>query len=148
MGEAAFVVVTGWLIALSAYDLRCRRLPNLLTLPGAAVILTAAAALAGHGAGALAGALALTGIYAAVHLCAPAALGAGDVKLALGVGGLTGAFGTQSWALCAVGASLLTGLWGAARVLRGVRSAVPHGPAMCLTAAAAVMTALADPALG
>lgn len=94
------------------------------------------------------GALSLTGIYAAVHLCAPGALGAGDVKLALGVGGLTGAFGVQAWALCAVGASLLTGLWGAARVLRGVRTPVPHGPAMCLTAAAAVVAVLTDPALG
>ncbi|MBX7453522.1 A24 family peptidase [Mycolicibacterium sp. 3033] len=141
MGEAAVAAVAGWLIALSIYDLRWRRLPNLLTLPGAAVILTAAA-LSGRGAGALLGALALTGVYAVVHLGAPGALGAGDVKLALGVGGLTGAFGTQAWALCAVGASLLTGSWAFARLAAGSRSAVPHGPSMCLAAALAVAGAL------
>ncbi len=135
------MALAGWLVALSAYDLRYRRLPNLLTLPGAAVIL-AVAALSEHGSGALAGALALTAIYAAVHLIAPGALGAGDVKLALGVGALTGAFGTQAWALCAIGASLMTGLWGAARVASGFRSAVPHGPSMCLAAALAVAGAL------
>lgn len=140
------MAVTAWLIALSACDLRRRRLPNMLTLPGAAAILTAAA-LSGRGAGALLGALALTGVYAAVHLTAPRALGAGDVKLALGVGGLTGAFGMQAWVLCAVAASLLTGVWGVTRLLRGVRTPVPHGPSMCLAAATAVVMALTDPAL-
>ena len=143
MGEIAFAAVAGWLIALSVHDLRYRRLPNLLTLPGGVVILVVAA-LTGHGLEALLGALALTGIYAVVHLGAAGALGAGDVKLAVGVGGLTGAFGVQAWALCAIGASLLTGLWGGVRVLRGVRTPVPHGPAMCLTAAAAVVMALTD----
>ncbi|MEW5813345.1 MAG: A24 family peptidase [Actinomycetota bacterium] len=146
MGETGIVALAAWLIALSAYDLRQRRLPNLLTLPGGAAILVAAA-LTGHGVSALLGAAALTGIYAAVHLTAPGALGAGDVKLAIGVGAMTGAFGMQAWALCAVGASLLTGLWGCARLLRGARAPVPHGPAMCLTAAAAVLVAVADPAL-
>ncbi|MCG7593629.1 A24 family peptidase [Mycobacterium sp. PSTR-4-N] len=146
MGETAFVALAGWLITLSTYDLRCHRLPNLLTLPGAAVILIAAA-LSGRGSGALFGAVALTGVYALVHLAAPGALGAGDVKLALGVGGVTGAFGMQAWVLCAVGASLLTGLWGTTRLLRGVRTPVPHGPAMCLATALAVVLGLAEPAL-
>lgn len=138
MGVFPAVAVAGWLVALSVYDLRFRRLPNMLTLPGAVAIL-AVAALSGHGPGALAGALALTAIYVTVHLSAPGALGAGDVKLALGVGALTGAFGTQAWALCAIGASLLTGVWGAARLVAGVRSAVPHGPSMCLAAALALL---------
>ena len=62
----------------------------------------------GHGATALAGALGLSGLYLVVHLAAPAALGAGDVKLALGCGALTGALGTEVWVLAAVGAPLLT----------------------------------------
>lgn len=133
--------MAAWLIALSAYDFRQRRLPNRLTVPGAVVIL-AVSAVTGRGVPAVLGALALTGIYALVHLRAPAALGAGDVKLAIGVGALTGAFGMQAWSLCAIGASLLTGLWGVARLVRGSRSAVPHGPSMCLTAAVAVAGAL------
>ncbi|PRC46826.1 prepilin peptidase, partial [Mycobacterium sp. ITM-2017-0098] len=88
----AAVAVIMWLIALSAYDIRKRRLPNLLTLPGAVVIL-AVAVVTGHGPGALLGAVALFGVYASVHLAAPAAMGAGDVKLAIGIGALTGAFG-------------------------------------------------------
>ena len=42
---------------------------------------------------ALAGAAALAGLYLLVHLVAPAAMGAGDVKLAIGLGGLAGCFG-------------------------------------------------------
>ena len=138
----AALAVAVWLTALTVCDLRRRRLPNVLTVPGAVVILIAAA-VAGHGVPALLGALALAGSYAVVHLVSPAALGAGDVKLALGVGALTGSFGPQAWALCAIGASLLTGLWGVARLVRGAGSAVPHGPSMCLATVAAVGLALA-----
>ena len=126
-------VVLLWMGALSCCDIRRRRLPNLLTLPGAAVILLAAT-LAGRGLPALAGAAALTGTYLMVHLAAPAAMGAGDVKLAIGLGGLAGCFGPGVWFLAALTAPLLTALWG---LLRGAR-AVPHGPAMCLATAAAV----------
>ena len=128
-------VVLLWMGALSCYDIRRRRLPNLLTLPGAAVILVAAA-LAGRGLPALAGAAALTGTYLLVHLVAPAAMGAGDVKLAIGLGALAGCFGASAWLLTALGAPLLTALVGAVGLLRGVRS-VPHGPSMCLATAAA-----------
>jgi leader peptidase (prepilin peptidase)/N-methyltransferase len=48
------VVVLVWLALLSCYDIRERRLPNQLTLPGAGVILLAAA-FAGRGLAALAG---------------------------------------------------------------------------------------------
>ena len=47
-----------WMGVLSVYDVTQRRLPNLLTLPGAAVIVFAAA-VTGHGPMALAGAAAL-----------------------------------------------------------------------------------------
>ncbi|OBI56360.1 A24 family peptidase [Mycobacterium sp. E796] len=131
---AAGVVVL-WMAALSAYDIRSRRLPNALTLPGAAGILLVAA-LAGRGLPALAGAAALTGAYLAVHLVAPAAMGAGDVKLALGLGGLAGCFGPDVWFLAALGAPLLTALAGVVALARGTRT-VPHGPSMCLATAGA-----------
>src|SRR3954465_2007492 len=79
---------------LSGYDIRQRRLPNVLTLPGAVVVLCGAATL-GRGLPALVGAGALAACYLAVHLVAPTGLGAGDVKLALGIGALTGAFGVD-----------------------------------------------------
>jgi leader peptidase (prepilin peptidase)/N-methyltransferase len=136
----AGVCVVVWLAALSVYDVRERRLPNWLTMPGAAVIL-ATAVMLGRGTPAVLGAVALFAFYAAVHLVSPAAMGAGDVKLAIGIGALTGAFGGDVWLLAALGAPLLTAGWAVVTVLRGSGQAVPHGPAMCLAAVTA--TALA-----
>lgn len=88
--------VLAWMGVLCVCDVRQRRLPNWLTLPGAGVILLFAG-LAGRGVPALAGAAALAGVYLLVHLALPAAMGAGDVKLAIGLGGLTGCFGVEVW---------------------------------------------------
>ncbi len=129
-----------WTVTLSVYDVRQRRLPNWLTLPGAAVILLGAA-LTGHGASALVGAGALGGVYLLTHLASPAAMGGGDVKLALGLGALTGCSGADVWLLAALGAPLLTAL---VALLRGVRS-VPHGPSMCLASAVTTGLALLSP---
>lgn len=136
----AGVCVVVWLAALSVYDIRERRLPNWLTIPGAAVIL-AAAAVHGHGGHALLGAVALFAVYAVVHLVSPAAMGAGDVKLAIGIGALTGTFGGEVWLLATLGAPLLTAGWAVVTLLRGSGQVVPHGPSMCLAAVTA--TALA-----
>ena len=127
-----------WMAALCVVDIRERRLPNGLTLPGAAVILLAAA-IAGRGLPALAGAAALTAVYLLVHLLGPAGMGAGDVKLAIGLGALTGCFGAGVWFLAALGAPLLTAL---CAMLCGFRT-LPHGPSMCLATAVAVGLALA-----
>ena len=127
-------MVVAWLVVLSCYDLRQRRLPNLLTLPGAGVILVAAYC-AGRGVPALAGAVALTAVYLLVHLVDPAGMGGGDVKLAIGVGGLSGYFGAGAWFLAALGAPVLTALL--ATMCR--RRTLPHGPSMCLAAAGAVL---------
>ncbi|MFN8031758.1 MAG: A24 family peptidase [Mycobacterium sp.] len=125
-----------WAAALSVIDLRQRRLPNAFTLPGAALVL-AVAGSQGRGPAAAAGALGLAALYLAVHLLAPHAMGAGDVKLALALGGLTGAFGPDVWLLGGLGAPLLTALAGLlARV-----GTLPHGPSMCVASLAA--TALA-----
>jgi leader peptidase (prepilin peptidase) / N-methyltransferase len=137
----ASVCVLAWLTALSVYDITRRRLPNWLTLPGGATVL-AVATLCGSGAAALAGAAALTLLYLVVHLVAPAGMGAGDVKLAIGVGGLTGAFGVDVWVLAAVGAPLLTALVALGALIGRSCRSVPHGPSMCVTAAAAVAVAL------
>lgn len=135
-------LVLAWLIALSGYDIRQRRLPNLLTLPGALVILIGATVM-GRGCAALAGAAALTGLYLVVHLADPTAMGAGDVKLALALGGLTGSFGAATWFMAALAAPLLTALIGVTGRLGGTRAvALPHGPSMCLTAAASAVLAL------
>ena len=133
--------VSAWLVVLCVYDIRERRLPNWLTMPGALAILAGAAAV-GHGLPALLGAIGLAGMYLVVHLISPAAMGAGDVKLAAGVGGLTGAFGFDVWALAAVIAPLLTAMWACVCVVRRSETAVPHGPSMCLATVAAMTLAI------
>ena len=147
VASLAVALVFVWLAALSCYDIRQRRLPNRLTLPGAGVILLAAA-FAGRGLPALAGAATLAGMYLLVHLVAPAGMGAGDVKLAIGLGGLAGCFGAEVWLLAALSAPLLTALCAAAmRVawfLGGAAgtATVPHGPSMCVATAGAAGLAL------
>ena len=137
----AAAVVLGWALALSVIDLRERRLPNVLTLTGAAVI-PVGATVAGRGAAALLGGLSLGVVYLVVHLAAPSGLGAGDVKLALGLGALTGALGVGVWTLAALGAPLLTALVGAVSAVRGSGGAVAHGPAMCAASLAAAALVL------
>jgi leader peptidase (prepilin peptidase)/N-methyltransferase len=140
MRIAIAALVLAWLATLSRNDIRRRRLPNWLTLPGAGVILLTGA-VAGRGLAALAGAAALMALYLLVHLLAPTGMGAGDVKLAIGLGALTGCFGVEVWFLAALAAPLLTALCGVVGMLRGVRT-VPHGPSMCLATAAAVALAV------
>ncbi|MGH3557830.1 MAG: A24 family peptidase [Mycobacterium sp.] len=126
-----------WMGALTVYDIRQRRLPNWLTLPGFAVILLVAG-LAGRGLPALAGAAALAAVYLSMHLVSPAAMGAGDVKLALGLGALTGCFGVDVWLLAALAAPLLTAAIGVLARLGWSAASVPHGPSMCVATAAAL----------
>lgn len=140
MRTLAAGLVLVWLAALSWYDVRQCRLPNRLTLPGAGVILLAAA-VAGRGLPALAGAAGLAGVYLLVHLVAPAAMGAGDVKLAIGLGGMTGCFGAGVWFSAALAAPLLTALAALMVGVRGVHT-VPHGPSMCVATAGAAALAL------
>jgi leader peptidase (prepilin peptidase) / N-methyltransferase len=130
-----------WLTALSVYDIRERRLPNWLTMPGAAAVLGIAAAH-GRAVPAMFGAVALFAMYALVHLVSQAAMGAGDVKLAIGIGALTGTFGSDVWVLAALGAPLLTAGLATVAVLRRSGQTVPHGPSMCLAAVTAIALAV------
>jgi leader peptidase (prepilin peptidase)/N-methyltransferase len=129
-----------WMVALTCYDVRQRRLPNRLTLPGFAVIMLVAAG-SGHGPAAALGAGLLAAVYLLVHAAAPTAMGAGDVKLALGLGALTGCFGGDVWLLAAIGAPLLTAVIGAVARLGWSATSVPHGPSMCVASAAALALA-------
>jgi leader peptidase (prepilin peptidase) / N-methyltransferase len=137
MGVAVAVVLIVWMAALSGFDIRQRRLPNALTLPGAVAVLLAAMAT-GRGVPAAAGCAALAVLYLAVHVVMPAGLGAGDVKLALGIGALTGAFGADAWVLAAITAPVLTASLALLVVVGRQHAAVPHGPSMCISALAAV----------
>lgn len=127
----------GWLaVAAGAVDLRHRRLPDALTLPAlpAAVLLVAPTG-AGAVPRALAGAAVLAAGHAAVHLLSPAALGAGDVKLAAPLGAVLAAGSWAGLGLAVVLAALLSGIAAAAAL--GSRAltrggALPHGPSMLL----------------
>jgi leader peptidase (prepilin peptidase)/N-methyltransferase len=136
MRSLVVVVVVVWAVALTVYDVRHRRLPNALTLPGAVAVVAVALA-GGRGLPAVAGALGLAALYLVVHLAVPGGLGAGDVKLALGVGGLTGAFGPDVWLLAALGAPVLTALLAVVIAVRDRTVTVPHGPSMCVASLAA-----------
>jgi leader peptidase (prepilin peptidase)/N-methyltransferase len=130
----AGICLLAWLTALSVYDIRERRLPNWLTMPGAAVILVTAAVHA-RGQSALLGALALFAMYALVHMISPTAMGAGDVKLAIGIGALTASFGRDVWLVAALGAPLISAGWATVAVWRRSKQTVPHGLSMCVAAA-------------
>jgi leader peptidase (prepilin peptidase)/N-methyltransferase len=136
MRPYAFGVVLLWTAALTVFDVRHRRLPNALTAPGAVGILVVAVGC-GRGLPALAGAFTLAGLYLVVHLVIPAGLGAGDVKLALGLGGLTGALGADVWLLAALGAPVLTAMLALTVAVRDRTATVPHGPSMCVASLAA-----------
>ncbi|AYF74411.1 prepilin peptidase [Nocardia yunnanensis] len=146
MSPLPALLFTGWCTALSTHDLRARRLPNLLTLPGAAVALGYGFAVGRPWFAALGGAL-LALPYLAIHLCAPHALGAGDVKLALGLGAVTALAGTQTWVWAALAAPMITAAAGvgasvSSRGLDPVGRTLPHGFAMCT---ASVVALLAGP---
>jgi len=142
----ALFALTWWCVCLSAVDLLARRLPDALTVPGALVV-AGVAATAGQGRAALAGAALLAVPMLLAHLLSPRSLGAGDVKLAFGVGAVAGITGPAAWMLVALVPPLLTAAVGlVVRVRRwGSPEArpvlIPHGPSMCAVTALAVLVA-------
>jgi leader peptidase (prepilin peptidase)/N-methyltransferase len=106
------------------------------------LVILAGAAAAGRGTPALVGGLALSGFYLVVHLAYPSGMGAGDVKLALALGALTGAFGFAVWTLAALAAPMLTAILGVIAVMRRRRILLPHGPSMCVASLASAALAV------
>ncbi|MDT7584912.1 MAG: leader peptidase (prepilin peptidase) / N-methyltransferase, partial [Pseudonocardiales bacterium] len=100
----------GWLaVAAGTVDVLHARLPDALTLPALPAALLLAVPLGGAAVlRAVLGAGVLAGGYLAVRVLAPAALGAGDVKLAAGLGAALGALSLSAVLLGALLASLLT----------------------------------------
>jgi leader peptidase (prepilin peptidase)/N-methyltransferase len=125
----------GWFgVAAGAVDLAHRRLPDALTLPALPValllLLPLGATAVLHG---LAGAAVAAVAHAAVHLVAPRAMGAGDVKLAAPLGVVLAAAGWPAPVLSALLAAVLTavlGVTGLATRRLGRGAALPHGPSM------------------
>ena len=124
-------------VAGSAADLAARRLPDALTLP--AVVL-AGVSLVPLGPAVLAsgvlGALLLGGVFAGVHLAAPGALGAGDVKLAPAVGAPLAAVWWGALAAAPVVAAVgVLALLAASSLTRdGAVRTVPYGPPLLVAA--------------
>ncbi|WP_067854651.1 prepilin peptidase [Nocardia shimofusensis] len=138
MTAIAFALFTLWCATLAVIDVRVRRLPNVLTSAGAIAVLGYAFTVGRPGT-AVMGAVVLALPYLLVHLAAPAACGAGDAKLAVGVGAAAGLGGAQAWLIAALGAPVLTAIAGVVTLILSrppVRAAppgraLPHGPAMC-----------------
>ncbi|BDT90301.1 prepilin peptidase [Nocardia sputorum] len=155
MTPLACAVLAVWCVALTVFDLRERRLPNELTGSGALTVL-GYGLYTGQFAAALLGAVLLSAPYLLVHLAAPAALGAGDVKLAAMLGGAAALGGARPWVWAALGAPALTACvaLGALACRGGFGShaadpgagavTVPHGPAMCLATLLALFSSTLD----
>ncbi|MBF6335605.1 prepilin peptidase [Nocardia abscessus] len=153
MTPLAYVALAVWCAALTVSDVRERRLPNGLTGSGVLAVLGYALATKQFTV-ALLGALLLSAPYLLVHLLAPAALGAGDVKLAVTLGAAAALGGARTWVWAAIGAPALTACLAAGVLARHRASTaavrgdsavtVPHGPAMCSATLLALLWAALD----
>src|SRR5258708_3408727 len=107
MSPITFFLLAAWWAVLSVIDMQQRRLPNVLTGWGALIVLGYALFTTQFTA-AVVGAALLVVPYLLVHLAVPAAFGAGDVKLAVGLGATAALGGAQAWVWAAVAAPVLT----------------------------------------
>lgn len=130
-------IFLGWALLLAAYDLRWRRLPDVLTIPAALVVCAAAFVLQPV---ALWGGLVWAGTQLLVagmlvRQVGAYPLGGGDIKLSLSLGVLSWWAAGYLGVLAAMGVSSLL----SAIIMGFMRKRdVAHGPAM-LVATAAVM---------
>jgi leader peptidase (prepilin peptidase)/N-methyltransferase len=127
------LLAVGWLaVAAGAVDVRARRLPDALTLPALPVVLLLLLPVGGSAVWrALAGAAVAVAAHLLVHLAAPGAMGAGDVKLAAPLGAVLAAASWEALVFAGLLATVLSGALAATLlVARGRGGAVPHGPAM------------------
>jgi leader peptidase (prepilin peptidase) / N-methyltransferase len=133
-------------ITLAFVDIAAHRLPDPLTLT---LLLGALAALTGTGdwprlGRAVACGLAAGAVYLLLVLVAPAGMGVGDAKLAVGLGVVLGWFGWTAVVLGIAAGFVLAGLVGVVLLaLRrvGRKDPLPHGPFMLLGALLSVLLA-------
>jgi leader peptidase (prepilin peptidase) / N-methyltransferase len=138
-GSIPAAVTVGALVPAAAVDVRERRLPDRLVAFGGLVLLTATlvtGSVAVHAV--LAGVTVLAGPILLLHLVSPAAMGFGDVKLAVVLGA---AIGTWDWRL-ALAAMCLASAFGAALGLLRRSDTVAFGAHLV---AASVVALLAAP---
>lgn len=136
---AAVLAGSVWCMALCATDFVAHRLPNSLTVPGF-VAIVGYAAWEGQVSAALIAGVLLAGLYGIVWMISPRSMGAGDVKLALGLGAAAGLGGAAAWLVAAIAAPILTAIWGIASAAR-TGGRVPHGPSMCIATLGALLLA-------
>lgn len=132
-------VVGAALAIAAAVDIAQRRVPNRLVAPATAACAALAIA-AGVSAGAVIGSLVIVAVLTALALARPAALGMGDVKLALPVAVPLGGRATPAL-LLALLLAVLAGL--ALACVRGrpaLTTAIPLAPFVCLGFFGALLT--------
>lgn len=150
----AFAVLAVGLVAVTAVDLDCRRIPTPLLVATAALglpVLVAACAVRGEWwplGRALVAAVACYSVMALIHIASPRGLGFGDVRLSALLGLYLGWLGPGHpfvglFAGFLTGAVVGVGLLIGSRRVRGV--AIPFGPFLALGAALAVV--LGDPVI-
>ncbi len=154
LGVDWYLVAYAWMVAitivLSFVDLGSRRLPNRITLPGAAIgllLLAGASVLEGQAealSGALWSGLGYFGGLGVLAVLTRGALGMGDVKLGLLLGLFTGYYGWDVTVTAVTGAFVLGGAVGlvllaARRVSR--HDYLPFGPFMVAGAWSAIALA-------
>lgn len=133
-------------IALALIDLDTHRLPNVLVAPAYPVLaglLLLDADPASLLRAALGAAILFT-VFVVIALCAPGAMGYGDVKLAGVVGGMTAYLSWGALLTAAFGAFVLGAVAGLLLIAggrAGRRTAVPFGPFMLVAAWASVLGA-------
>lgn len=134
-------------IALALIDLDHHRLPLVIVTPSyvvTAVLLTLASVLTGDYARLLVAAIGLIvlgGLYLALAVAKPGAMGGGDVRLAGVLGMLLGWFGVSELIVGGFSAFLIGGVIGTALIIirrAGRKSGIPFGPSMLAGAAVGV----------
>ena len=137
---AAYMVFVGIFLVASFIDLEIFILPDVLTWPAAVLALSTPLFLPASWLETVLGSLCGAGIFlllqqAYLRLRGLDALGTGDIKLMLSLGALTGLSRLPLMILLsALSALLAAAVWMRRPDGRGMRTAVPFGPFLCLGA--------------
>jgi leader peptidase (prepilin peptidase)/N-methyltransferase len=135
----AFLYLSAITVALALIDIDVHKLPNALVLPAYAVglvLLGAASILGGDYAALIRGGIGMAVLFAAYFVMAfayPGGMGLGDVKLAGVLGLFLGYLGWGEFAVGALAAFLLGGVYAVALLVTrraGRKSGIPFGPWM------------------